>query len=290
MYDVDAVGSIFAAKKRPFFDPLIVHTDSLQKASVLVDHFPPLAVLLAESFWPGPLTLLLPKRGEIPDLVTAGSPLVGIRMPNHPLTLRLLRALPFPLAAPSANPFGYVSPTTARHVADQLGDRVSYVLDGGACSVGIESTIVSFEAERPVIRRLGGVTRAALQRVVGPVDRYLHQAPNKPCLPGTLFAHYAPRKKIRVAERATWLSHCGDANRVGILAFRTPAPAFPADRQIVLSPTGCLEAAARTLFHGLRLLDGMDIDLILAEYVPNHGLGEAINDRLRRAQAAQPPG
>ncbi|WP_405512000.1 L-threonylcarbamoyladenylate synthase [Spirosoma sp. KNUC1025] len=151
----DAVLTIFRVKNRPTFDPLIVHTDSLEKLDRFVSTIPESARDLASTYWPGPLTLLLPKKAIIPDLVTAGLPTVGIRIPNHPLTLALLNSLDFPLAAPSANPFGYISPTTAQHVADQLGLQVPYILDGGPATIGIESTIVGFDGNKPTVFRLG---------------------------------------------------------------------------------------------------------------------------------------
>lgn len=284
-YNPDVVASIFTVKERPSFDPLIVHTDSLHKAICFVAQMPPLACRLAKWFWPGPLTLLLPKRQVIPDLVTAGSHCVGVRIPNHLLTLRLLQVLPFPLAAPSANPFGYISPTTAQHVADQFGHKIAYILDGGACAVGVESTIVSFDGDKPTIRRLGGITRSALEQVVGPMAMQLQHPPHRPCIPGALFSHYAPKKRLVMGELSALIAQYHPIKRVGILSFQTLYPEIPAQNQVLLSPKGCLEEAAKNLFQGLRLLDVMDIDLILGAYVPNHGIGEAVNDRLRRAQS-----
>lgn len=277
--DLDAVLTIFRVKNRPTFDPLIVHTDSLANASAFVTAIPDQARQLAETFWPGPLTLLLPKRDQIPDLVTSGLPNVAVRVPNHPLTLDLLRSLPFPLAAPSANPFGYISPTTAQHVADQLGDQVPYILDGGPSAVGLESTIVGFDAGIPVVYRLGGTSLEELERVIGPVDVRSHSTSN-PEAPGMLSSHYAPRKPL-ILLSAGASPEAGE--RVGALVFREPFGGISLNHQRVLSPTGNLAEAAKNLFAHLRALDALPVDVIYAESLPNEGLGWAMNDRLRRA-------
>src|ERR1035437_8374682 len=171
----DAVFKIIEAKNRPHFDPLIIHTDSIEKVKLHVSDFPQWAQQLANAFWPGPLTLLLPKKNSIPDLVTSGLPQVAVRIPNHPLTLQLLKSLDFPLAAPSANPFGYVSPTNAEHVAAQLQGSVDYILDGGPCDVGIESTIVGFEDGKITIYRLGGLAIEDIEKLVGKVQVKINQ-------------------------------------------------------------------------------------------------------------------
>ncbi|WP_234734344.1 L-threonylcarbamoyladenylate synthase [Tellurirhabdus bombi] len=279
--DTNAVVKIFAVKNRPSFDPLIVHTDSLEKAADFVQDIPELAQRLANQFWPGPLTLLLPKRPLIPDLVTSGLDTVAVRVPNHPLTLELLRSLAFPLAAPSANPFGYISPTTAQHVADQLGDQVPYILDGGACQVGIESTIIGFSAEGPVIYRLGGMALETLESIVGPLTVRSHSTSN-PKAPGMLSSHYAPRKPFLVQPIEKALDQYAP-NRIGVLAFQAPIASIPTENQRVLSPTGDLAEATTQLFASMRALDKLDIDVIIAELLPDQGLGRAVNDRLRRA-------
>ena len=163
----DAVAKIFAIKKRPAFDPLIVHIAEMSQMLDFVKTVPPVAHQLASVFWPGPLTLLLPKKDCIPDITTSGLNSVGIRIPSHPMTLELLKQLPFPLAAPSANPFGYISPTAAQHVAAQLGDDVDFILDGGDCTIGLESTIVDFTCDEPKVRRWGGITAEMLQPILG---------------------------------------------------------------------------------------------------------------------------
>ena len=234
---------------------------------------------LAEVGWPGPLTLLLPKRDLIPDLVTSGLPTVAVRIPAHPLTLSLLESLNFPLAAPSANPFGYISPTTARHVADQLGDQVPYILDGGPAQVGLESTIVGFENAVPVIYRLGGMTPEQIEQLIGPVTIRTHSTSN-PQAPGMLSSHYAPRKPLVLLATGTTPP---PGERTGALAFREPFGGLRSENQRVLSPTGNLAEAAKNLFAHLRALDSLDLDVLYAEPLPNTGLGQAMNDRLRRA-------
>ena len=282
--NTDAVLTIFRVKNRPAFDPLIVHTDTPAKLSRFVTNLPPAAQQLADAFWPGPLTLLLPKRNNIPDLVTAGLPTVAVRIPNHPLTLQLLAELDFPLAAPSANPFGYISPTTARHVADQLGNQIPYILDGGPAQVGLESTIVGFEDEVPRIFRLGGLTQVQIEAIVGPVTVQTHSTDN-PAAPGMLSSHYAPRKPLLLLNpgQSPPLADHDSPDRVGALVFREPVGGIPNGQQRVLSATGDLNEAAKNLFAHLRWLDTLDLDLIYAETLPNTGLGTAINDRLRRA-------
>lgn len=276
-----AVAKIFETKNRPSFDPIIVHVSSLKNASLYVQSIPEQAKLLAEIFWPGPLTILLPKKEIIPDLVTAGLESVGIRCPNHPLTLSLLEVLDFPLAAPSANPFGYVSPTEPQHVMDQLGDKIPYILDGGVCNVGIESTIVGFENNTPIIYRLGGLTQEQIEKVIGSVQVKTHSTSN-PKAPGQLKSHYAPGKKVILGDLSDNIQTFSD-KKIGVLSFQHD---FKQKHQFILSPTGSLITAAQNFFKALRTLDKMPIDIILTEFVPDEGLGRAINDKLRRASAA----
>ena len=279
--DPAAVVKIFEVKNRPAFDPLIVHVPDLEATARYAEAFPAALRALAERFWPGPLTLLLPKRALIPDLVTSGLPRVALRMPAHPLALRLLRSLPFPLAAPSANPFGYISPTTAQHVYDQLQGKIPYILDGGPCTIGVESTIVGFEDGRPVVYRLGGLALEDIEAVAGPVVVALNQSSN-PAAPGMLKTHYAPRKLLILGNIGENIARFGD-RKTGLLWFQNPGGGFDSKRQTILSETGNLAEAAQNLFAALRMLDESDVDLILAEPCPETGLGRAINDRLRRA-------
>jgi L-threonylcarbamoyladenylate synthase len=274
--NVAAVTRIFDVKNRPQFDPLIVHVPDLDTAQNYIQDIPDAARQLADHFWPGPLTLLLQKKDIIPDLVTSGLSTVGIRCPDHPLTRELLKQLPFPLAAPSANPFGYVSPTTPHHVNEQLGDKLQYILDGGACRVGIESTIIGFENDIPTVYRMGGLSLEQIERITGPVQVQAHSTSN-PKAPGQLKSHYAPGKKV-IEE----LLQLYPAHTSGLLTFHND---FNSPFQFILSPSGNMDEAAQNLFTALRAFDKMPIDYILAELVPETGLGRAINDRLRRAAA-----
>src|SRR5258706_5690660 len=278
-----AVTKIFVAKNRPHFDPLIVHVPSLQGAEQFVQTIPEKARTLSNVFWPGPLTLLLMKKQLIHDLVTTGLDTVGIRCPRHPLTLELLQKLTFPLAAPSANLFGYVSPTRPEHVKEQLGDRISYILDGGPCPIGIESTIVGFTDHQTVVHRLGGLSVENIEGAIGKVKIQSHSTAN-PKAPGQLKSHYAPSKRLALGNILQLFKTYGQIH-VGILSFSTLFQEVEKRNQIILSPSGNLEEAARNLFSGLRELDKMEIKVILAEEVPDIGIGRAINDRLRRAAA-----
>lgn len=278
-FDATAVLRVFEAKQRPSFDPLIVHVCEREQVLLLVSEFPPGTRELMDAFWPGPLTLVLPKRTTVPDIVTSGLDTVGVRMPAHPLALELLRALDFPLAAPSANPFGYVSPTTAQHVAAQLGDRIPYILDGGPCTVGVESTIVGWDGERWNLYRPGGIGVEAIEHVIGSV--HVAQRSVLPVAPGMLESHYAPRKSVHVGDVDALLRGFAE-KRVGIISFHRP---WPTHRCRMLSPRADLSEAARNLFAALRELDASDCDVIVAERFPEEGLGRAINDRLRRAAA-----
>ncbi len=276
----DAVAKIFTAKDRPQFDPLIVHVPDVEHVNRYVEEIPAKAKLLASKFWPGPLTLLLNRKPIIPDLVTSGLNTVGIRCPDHSLTRELLRSLPFPLAAPSANPFGYISPTRPEHVNEQLGHKISYILDGGICRVGIESSIVGFENDETIIYRMGGLSIEEIEKVVGHVTVQLHSSSN-PKAPGQLKSHYAPGKKVILGNIAE-LQKQYESLKAGILSYQKD---FATPHQFILTPKGDVEEAAKNLFTALRTLDKMPVDIILAEAAPEAGLGRAINDRLRRASA-----
>jgi L-threonylcarbamoyladenylate synthase len=283
--DTAAVAQIFEVKNRPTFDPLIVHLPNIEFVTKYTTDFPTPLRDVAERFWPGPLTILLPKKEMIPDLVTSGLPRVALRVPAHPLAHELLLELPFPLAAPSANPFGYISPTNAQHVADQLSGKIPYILDGGPCSIGLESTIVGWENEKIVVYRLGGMSIEEIENVAGSVEIMLNQSSN-PAAPGMLKSHYAPRKPLylnHLEENIERFKH----QRIGLLTFQTSPRPTVAKVHIALSPNGSLKEAAQHLFAALRTLDNADIDLILAETMPDQGLGKAINDRLRRAAAPE---
>ena len=280
--DETAVAGIFSAKNRPTFDPLILHVASIEQAQSLSTDWPEIADKLAHAFWPGPLTLILPKASHVPDLTTSGQPTVGIRMPNNRLTLELLSTLPFPLAAPSANPFGYVSPTNAQHVADQLGDRIDYILDDGDCSVGIESTIIAIDNGAPKVLRLGGLSLERIADVLGvPVLEHLNQNSN-PQAPGQLDQHYSPRCKL-IALSTMKVADIDPS--VSIIYFSKQEDQRGSD--YYLSDSGDINQAASNLFSTLRRLDQDNQKIAYFEWAPNEGLGRAINDRLQRA-AFQP--
>jgi L-threonylcarbamoyladenylate synthase len=233
-----------------------------------------------ERFWPGPLTVVLSKREEVPDIVTSGLPTVAIRMPKHPIALSLIEQSECPIAAPSANPFGYLSPTTAEHVQEQLGDQVDLILDGGPCEVGVESTIVSFLEEKPKLLRPGGIPLEEIELTIGPVEITLVE--DTPSAPGMLPKHYAPHTPILLDWSEEDVADYRN-RKVGLLAFHKISPALKFNYVEVLSARGDLREAAANLFSAIRRLDGLGLDLILAESVPETGLGRAIMDRLRRA-------
>jgi L-threonylcarbamoyladenylate synthase len=283
--DPDAVAKIFAVKNRPNFDPLILHTYSLESIFDFVLEIPDTLLLLAEKFWPGPLTLLLSKRDIVPDLVTSGLDKVAVRVPNHPLTRELLSVLDFPLAAPSANPFGYISPTQARHVNDQLGDKIAYILDGGSCQVGLESTIVGMEDGKVIIYRLGGLEVGYIEKEVGEVQIMAHSSSN-PKSPGMLKSHYAPKKPFVLGDLDALIKeYTLKKIPFAVLSFDRNFPGLQNSLQLCLSEKRDFSEAAKSLFAAMRTLDSLDVSVILAELIPEIGLGRAINDRLRRASA-----
>lgn len=278
----NAVLKIFKIKNRPFFDPLIVHIRGDEDLDHYVRNVPDSARELAARFWPGPLTLLLEKNQIIPLLVTSGSPRVAVRAPQHPLTRELLGLLSFPLAAPSANPFGYISPTRAEHVDELLGKHISYILDGGPCTVGIESTIIGWENDRPVLYRPGGIPIDTIEAITGKLG--VPASAGTPSAAGQLKSHYAPRAKVITGTISELLNQYKQeaADSIGVLSFQKD---YGIPNQRVLSPSGNLDEAARNFFAYLRALDRPGTTLILAEYVPDAGLGKAINDRLQKASA-----
>jgi len=268
----NAVAAIFAAKQRPRINPLIVHVTGIAEAGQHVV-FSEAARCLAEAFWPGPLTLVLPRRADTPLtlLVSAGLETIAVRAPSHPVARALITATGRPLAAPSANPSGTVSPTRARHVAEGLGNRVDMILDGGATPVGVESTVIGFDGDRPLMLRPGGVPREAIEKIVGLLSAPETGGPITS--PGQLSSHYAPRARMRLnALRA----ETGEV----LLGFGAKAEGAALN----LSARGDLAEAAANLFAMLRALDA-EAEAIAVMPVPMTGLGEAINDRLQRAAA-----
>jgi L-threonylcarbamoyladenylate synthase len=280
--DKNAVLSIFEAKNRPKFDPLIIHLADISEVDRYAISNPKL-LDIAERVWPGPLTILLPRKAIIPDIVTAGLDHVAIRVPNHPETLALLKMLDFPLAAPSANPFGYISPTTAMHVYDQLADKIPYILDGGACEVGIESTIIGFENNVLKVYRNGGLTLEELQKYYDGDIELVAQSSSDPLAPGMLKKHYSPNKIVRNFK--DFDKNKEDLNSIGFMKFSSLSSEISPERQFILSENQNLQEASHRLFEGLRHLDKLDIETIYLENVLNVGLGLAINDRLKRAAA-----
>ncbi len=278
-----AVAKIFEVKKRPKFDPLIVHIGDKRWLSLFADHMPVEVVRLTEKFWPGPLTVILPKKPIIPDIVTAGLTTVGIRMPSHPVALRLIKAFRNPVAAPSANPFGYMSPTKAVHVAKMLKDRLPLILDGGDSVFGIESTIVSCRDNRVYIHRHGAITVEELERVVGNI--YENKEDGICESPGELPFHYAPSRPLKIITSMDEIRHANSS----FLAFRNP-PEQPDAKYIkVLSPDGNLREAAANFFSYLIELDHHDVDVIYAEKIPEQGIGKAMMERLRKASKKYHP-
>ncbi len=282
IFSEKAINLIFSTKKRPLFNPLIVHIPSANLLPSITSYVPEKAKRLADAFWPGPLTLVLPKQSTIPDLIPAGKPTVAVRVPNHELTLELLEKLEFPLAAPSANPFGSISPTTAQHVNDYFEHDIQMVLDGGSCQRGIESTIIGFEGDEPVVFRLGSASLEAIEAVVGSVA-VKNKKEVAPDAPGMLERHYAPLTRTILTDDLTTAINSYQDKRIGLLTFKTKVSHEAIAYQIMLSEQGDTVEAASNLYDALHKLDKQDLDLIIAERLPEFELGKSINDRLQRA-------
>ncbi|MFW6152310.1 MAG: L-threonylcarbamoyladenylate synthase [Verrucomicrobiota bacterium] len=279
-FDTDAVARVFEVKQRPHFDPLIVHISGPEQLSEVAGERPEGLEALIERFWPGPLTLALPKAAAVPDLVTAGLSTVAVRMPGHPMALDLIDRTGMPVAAPSANPFGYVSPTKAEHVASHIGESVDMILDCGPCTVGVESTVLSLAGPRPEILRAGGIAAEDIESVMGRKLQYGAGITDHVSAPGQTPSHYSPRTPIVLA--------CCDVDiprgaRTGHLRFGNSSSAGDFVAVEDLSRKGSMREAAINLFAALHRLDALDLDLIVADTVPETGLGAAIMDRLRRA-------
>ncbi|MDX6766004.1 MAG: L-threonylcarbamoyladenylate synthase [Candidatus Methylacidiphilales bacterium] len=281
-FNPQAVARIFEIKQRPTFDPLILHVPDAAGLERVAADVPPLALKLMARFWPGPLTLVLPRRPEVPDLVTSGMDTVAVRCPAHPVAQQVLRAFGGPLAAPSANPFGRLSPTTAEAVETELGNDLALVLDGGACIRGIESTIIDCTGTRPVLLRHGAIAQEEIEEVTGPLE--LATAGEAIKAPGLLAHHYAPRTPLWLVEGR--LKDRGPFDRDSALLVWHEAPAH-AGPVAVLTPHQEPAEAASRLFALLRELDGSGVRRIIAEAVPTAGLGRAIQDRLAKASAGR---
>lgn len=296
--DAEAVAKIFELKGRPKFDPLIVHIAEPGSLAQVAQRIPDRAADLMDRFWPGPLSLVLEKRPCVPDIVTAGLKSVAVRCPDHDVARQLIRAAGVPISAPSANRFGMVSPTTAAHVRDQFSAQLPHVLDDGPCRIGVESTVVSFvdlEDAEPVLLRHGGITQEEIEKHIGPIRTHTHQEVS-PMAPGQLSRHYSPRTPLVLADECpvsqnTLAQHIAEGSKCGLLQFSGETVRESASEPVsdrfraveVLAKDGSLRQAAVNLFAALRRLDDLELDLIIAEPVPERELGRAIMDRLRRA-------
>jgi L-threonylcarbamoyladenylate synthase len=304
-FNAAALVKIFEAKGRPRFDPLIVHIaaiESLERIadlSLLDDGASKKLDLLAEKLWPGPLTLILPKQKTVPDLATSGLSTVAVRFPAHDAAQRLISLSTGALAAPSANPFGYLSPTRAEHVRNLLGEKVDIILDGGPALVGVESTVLDICGERPRILRPGGTSREAIEALIGPVLSGSRAASSGIVSPGQLKSHYAPLRPLSVHSREELITLSGGSSAEGIALLFFDGPSRDAALTAragmkngtatvvirALSETGNSREAAARLFETLHELDCSGVSRIYAQLAPEDGLGAAINDRLRRAAA-----
>lgn len=281
-FNENAVKQIFKVKNRPFYDPLILHTNSIEKLESWGLKIPEVLQPLAKAFWPGPLTLLIKKSAQVPEIITSGLDRVAVRIPSHATTLDLLSRLSFPLAAPSANPFGYVSPTTPEHVAVHFEGKIAMVLDGGPCNVGIESTIVGIENDKPTVYRLGGLSIERIESVVGSVQ--VNTSSSKPSAPGMLSKHYSPNKEIVTVETQAELQKF-ETRKTAFILFDLKKNVPPA-KLIQLSLKSDHDEAAQKFYDALRHWDNDEsITRLVIERLPDFGLGRAINDRLLRAAA-----
>ncbi|THD69607.1 threonylcarbamoyl-AMP synthase [Robertkochia marina] len=280
-----AVEKIYQTKNRPANNPLIVHIANRVQLTDLAVNIPEQALKLAEHFWPGPLTLVLEKAPHISKKITAGKNTVAVRMPNHELTLSLLRKLDFPLVAPSANRSNHISPTRPEHVKESLGNKAPFILDGGSCTKGIESTIVGFDNGQPVIYRLGTVSKEDIENVLGRSVRIMTKESKEVVTPGMFKKHYSPKTPFIATHDLHSEIEKHPGKKLGIISFTTSV--LPTDEHIwkVLSPGRDPMEAASRLYALMHELDGANLDLIIAEYLPEQGVGASVNDRMRRASS-----
>lgn len=282
IYDEEAVNSIYKIKNRPSNNPLIVHIKSAKELYKYVENIPVKASLLAKAFWPGPLTLVLKKASHIPDYITSNKETVGIRVPAHPITLQLLEELPFPLAAPSANPSNCVSSTTAQHVLDYFGDKLPFVLEGGPCEKGLESTIVGFEKGEAIVYRLGALSLEHIEKVIGPVE-LKNSASKNPNAPGMFSKHYAPKTPLYVVNDLQEFFAETTSTNIAFLGFDEIYTHPKIKSNYLLSKNSNFDEAAKELYKTLIEIDSQEFDLIVSQYLPKKNLGKSINDRLSRA-------
>ena len=278
-----AVSKIFAAKERPSFNPLIVHLGTQANPEDYCTHFSDHAKLLADKFWPGPLSILVHKNAIIPDIVSSGLDSVVLRMPSHPLAQELLQQLPFPLAAPSANLYQQISPTTAEHVAAALGHKVPYILDGGPSTIGVESTIIDCRAEKPVLLRHGGIAKEDIEELIGPISESIKQNDN-PSAPGQMDQHYSTKKPLYYTDDVKASIAHWEGKKISLILWGDKHFSHVA-HHYHLSKDGSFLEAASNLFLMMHLADQDDSELIIASKIPEIGLGKAINDRLIRASS-----
>jgi len=282
IYSKKAIDKIFEIKQRPYFNPLIVHIKSLAQLDELAKEIPEKAMELAKTYWPGSLTLVLKKQSTVPDIVTGGLDSVAIRMPNHATALALLEEINFPLAAPSANPFGCISPTSALHVESYFKNKIPLVLDGGKCKNGIESTIIGFENNDPILYRLGSIIIEDIEKLIGKIKIKIKRD-NNPDAPGMLLKHYAPHTPAYLAKDVLKLIKIFSGKKVGLLLFKEKNIHADIKYHEILSKKGDFKEAASKLYAAMHRLDKLNLDLIVAEKFPDIGLGKVINDRLERA-------
>jgi L-threonylcarbamoyladenylate synthase len=278
-FDAMAVAKIFEVKRRPSFDPIIVHVADFEDVGRLCRKVDERMKALIKRFWPGPLTLILPKSDIVPDIVTAGLETVAVRMPSHCVALELINEAKVPIAAPSANLFGCLSPTQAVHVAEQIQEEIDLIIDGGKCPIGIESTVLDLTS-KPTILRPGGLPLEEIEKVIGKVE--LSILSKRPRSPGQLPRHYSPRTPLKILKNKNFNVQKG--TRTGLLAFKPPKDEMVFERIEFLSTSGNLREAASNFFSCLHRLDKAGLDIIYAEPVPEVGLGRAIMDRLRKAE------
>ena len=282
IYLDSALEKVFKLKKRPSHNPLIIHISNAGILEQIAKNIPAKARELANVFWPGPLTLVLEKQDQIPNRITAGKPTVAVRVPNHPIALQLLESLNFPLAAPSANPFGSLSPTSAKHVALYFKEEINFILDGGPCFCGLESTIIGFENDKPILYRHGAISIEEIEKIIGPI-KIKNQNSKNPSAPGMLTRHYAPKTQIQINEDISLALAQNPDKKIGVLSFRENKKIKTEIHQEVLSISGDLNEASKNLYAALHRLDQMNLDLIISPFFPEKGLGKTINDRLKRA-------
>lgn len=282
IFSEKAINAIFDIKGRPKNNPLIVHIPHIQALNDVAIEIPSNANKLAHAFWPGPLTLLLKKQASISDLITAGKETIAVRIPNHPMALEILNSVDFPLAAPSANPFGSISPTTAQHVADFFPTEIEAVFDGESCQNGIESTIVGFENENVIIYRLGAISIEDIEIVVGKTSMLIHDD-SAPVAPGMMKKHYAPKTHFITTTDVDNAIKLNKNLKVGILSFSKKYDTKSIIHQEILSANANFKEASQNLYAAMHRLDQQNLDIIIAEIFPDYDLGKSINDRLQRA-------